>query len=49
MKKQVWEEAKASNTVSVHFLGISESVFDKLEWRGKNALGIHLKAEIMCL
>ena len=34
-EKQVWEEAKASNTVSVHFLGISESVFDKLEWRGE--------------
>ena len=34
-EEQVWEEAKASNTVSVHFLGISESVFDKLEWRGE--------------
>ena len=34
-EKQVWEDAKASNTVSVHFLGISESVFDKLEWRGE--------------
>ena len=29
-EEQVWEDAKASNTVSVHFLGISESVFDKL-------------------
>ena len=34
-EEQVWEEAKASNTVSVHFLGISESVFEKLEWRGE--------------
>ena len=34
-EEQVWEDAKASNTVSVHFLGISESVFDKLEWRGE--------------
>ena len=34
-EEQVWKDAKASNTVSVHFLGISESVFDKLEWRGE--------------
>ena len=34
-EEQVWEDAKASNIVSVHFLGISESVFDKLEWRGE--------------
>ncbi len=34
-EKQIWEEAKASNTVSVHFLGISEAVFDKLEWKGR--------------
>ena len=34
-EEQIWEDAKASNTVSVHFLGISESVFDKLEWRGE--------------
>ncbi len=34
-EKQAWDEAKASGTVTVHFLGISESVFDKLEWRGK--------------
>uniref|UniRef100_N2AKH8 ABC3 transporter permease C-terminal domain-containing protein n=1 Tax=Eubacterium plexicaudatum ASF492 TaxID=1235802 RepID=N2AKH8_9FIRM len=34
-EKQIWEDAKASNTISVHFLGISEAVFDKLEWRGE--------------
>ncbi|WP_059066379.1 ABC transporter permease [Mediterraneibacter massiliensis] len=34
-EKQIWEEAKVSNTVNVHFLGISEAVFDKLEWRGE--------------
>ena len=32
---QIWEDAKTTNTVNVHFLGISEAVFDKLEWRGK--------------
>ena len=32
---QLWEEAEASDTVNVHFLGISEAVFDKLEWRGE--------------
>ena len=34
-EKQIWEEARATNTVNVHFLGISEAVFDKLEWRGE--------------
>ncbi len=34
-EKQIWEETKASNTVNVHFLGISESVFDMLEWKGE--------------
>lgn len=34
-EKQIWEETKASNMVRVHFLGISEAVFDKLEWRGE--------------
>lgn len=34
-EKQIWKEARTTNTVNVHFLGISESVFDKLEWRGK--------------
>ena len=34
-EKQIREEARAANTVNVHFLGISESVFDKLEWRGE--------------
>ena len=34
-EKQIWEDAKATNTVNVHFLGISQSVFDKLEWRGE--------------
>lgn len=34
-EKQGWEYAKAINTLNVHFLGISESVFDKLEWRGE--------------
>ena len=36
-EKELWEEAKTSNKVSVHFLGISESIFDKLEWRGDAA------------
>lgn len=35
-EKQIWEDAKASNTVNVHFLGINEAAFDKLDWRGKN-------------
>ena len=30
-EKQIWEETKADNTVKVHFLGISEAVFDMLE------------------
>ena len=34
-EKQRWEDAKAANTVNIHFLGISEAVFDKLEWRGE--------------
>ena len=34
-EKQIWEDAKATNTVNVHFLGISQAVFDKLEWRGE--------------
>lgn len=34
-EKQLWEQVKASNTVTVHYLGINESVFDKLEWPGK--------------
>ena len=34
-EKQIWEDAKANNTVNVHFLGISQAVFDKLEWRGE--------------
>ena len=34
-EKQIWKEAKATNTVNVHFLGISECVFNKLEWRGE--------------
>ena len=34
-EKQIWKEARETNTVNVHFLGISEAVFDKLEWRGK--------------
>ena len=29
-EKQIWEETKADNTVKVHFLGISEAVFDML-------------------
>ncbi len=28
-EKQIWEDAKVANTVNVHFLGISEAVFDK--------------------
>ena len=34
-EKQIWEETKAGNTVKVHFLGISEVVFDMLEWKGE--------------
>ena len=34
-EKQIWEDAKVANTVNVHFLGISEAVFDKLEWSGE--------------
>ena len=34
-EKQSWEDAKAANTINVHFLGISEAVFDKLEWKGE--------------
>lgn len=34
-EKQRWEDAKATNTVNVHFLGISKAVFDKLEWKGE--------------
>ena len=34
-EKQIWEDAKATNTLNVHFLGISQAVFDKLEWRGE--------------
>ena len=34
-EKQIWEETKADNMVKVHFLGISEAVFDMLEWKGE--------------
>lgn len=34
-EKQIWEEARETNTVNIHLLGISEAVFDKLEWRGE--------------
>ena len=34
-EKQIWEKTKADNTVKVHFLGISEAVFDMLEWKGE--------------
>ena len=35
-EEQVWvRRQRLPSTVSVHFLGISESVFDKLEWRGE--------------
>lgn len=34
-EKQIWEDTKATNTVKIHFLGINEAVFDKLEWNGK--------------
>ena len=46
-EKQIWEETKADNTVKVHFLGISEAVFDMLEWKGENVPGIRLKVGIM--
>ena len=46
-EKQIWEETKADNTVKVHFLGISEAVFDMLEWKGgKMFLGYVLKVGI---
>ena len=35
MKNRFGKRQRLPNTVSVHFLGISESVFDKLEWRGE--------------
>ena len=34
-EKQIWKDTKDSNTINVHFLGISEGVFEKLEWRGE--------------
>lgn len=34
-EKQIWKNTKTSNTINVHFLGISEAVFNKLEWRGE--------------
>lgn len=34
-ENEVWKKTKASGKITVHFLGISESVFDKLQWRGK--------------
>lgn len=34
-EQQLWEDAKASNKINVHFLGINEAVFDKLEWKGE--------------
>ena len=46
-EKQIWEKTKADNTVKVHFLGISEAVFDMLEWKGENVPGIRLKVGIM--
>ncbi|MDO5147354.1 MAG: ABC transporter permease, partial [Eubacteriales bacterium] len=32
-EKGLWESAKENNRISVHFLGISQSVFEKLEWK----------------
>lgn len=32
-EKDLWNEAEKENTVNVHFLGISEAVFEKLEWK----------------
>ncbi len=32
-EKKMWNEVKASNLVNVHFLGVSQAVFNKLEWK----------------
>ena len=32
-EKEMWNQTKESNTINVHFLGISEAVFNKLEWK----------------
>lgn len=34
-EKQSWKEVKAGKKINIHLLGISETVFDKLEWKGK--------------
>lgn len=31
-EKDLWEEVKSTNEMSVHYLGITETVFDQLEW-----------------
>lgn len=34
-EKKHWKETKETNQTNVHFIGISESIFEKLEWRDK--------------
>lgn len=33
-EKDLWKQTRESGRIKVHFLGISESIFDKLSWRG---------------
>lgn len=33
-EKKIWKKAKKSGQIQVHFLGVDESVFNKLEWKG---------------
>lgn len=32
---KLWKDLLASQTINLHFLGITESIFEKLEWRDK--------------
>ncbi len=32
-EKSMWDETSRSNCMKVHYLGVSQSVFDKLEWK----------------
>jgi len=34
-KKRAWKEIKKSNQMPVHFIGISENIFSRLDWRGE--------------
>ena len=33
-EKEMWNKTKSENRIKVHLMGVSETVFDKLEWRG---------------